>query len=97
MKTTFLSALKVIKCPVPRPQAAPLCPWHGGGGLCTTPPPGVQGLSIGWVVNPTPTQPGVGALQSGERLEACPVLPSYNILFNTVCAYQRTMSIHFGG
>lgn len=24
------------------------------------------------------------------------MLPSYNILFNMVCAYQQTVSIHFG-
>lgn len=95
---TFLSALKGIECPVPRRKRL-LCAPGIWGGLWHC-PPRVQGLSIGWAVSPTPSHPGVGALlglQSGERLEACPVLPSYNILFNMVCAYQRTVSIHFGG
>lgn len=57
-----------------------------------------QALATGWVLSPPPLNLGgfAGFAQSKEKLEACLVLPSYNILFNMVCPYQQTVSIHFG-
>lgn len=105
MKMSFF--ISIASDPVPRAQAtggSATHAWHLGGGVggFWLWAPLDQALPIGGVSSPPPT-PAVRVgdaslgVHSPERLEARLVLPGHHILFNTVCAYQRTVSIHFGG
>lgn len=103
MKMSFL--ISMTSDQVPCTQATSVSSTHswylGAGGLLAVGTPGPGSVHrLGFEPHPNPAG-GVGdaslGLHGQERLEACLVLPGYLILFDMVCAYQRTVSVHFGG